>query len=78
VIIKAKVHGHVVSLVPEKQDRFEVTLEEPVTVRAFIRDHIGVNPMVFGAVVVNGTTRRLDHVLDQDSELLLLSPIAGG
>ncbi|MFW5896965.1 MAG: hypothetical protein ACOCVQ_02630 [Bacillota bacterium] len=78
MLIDAKVHGHVVSLMPERQDRYRVSLEEPATIREVLRDHIGVNPLIFAAVVVDGKTRHLDYVLEDDSELILISPAAGG
>ncbi len=78
VRIRIKVHGHSVSLMPEKRDEFEVHLEEPTTIRSVLRDRVGVNPLIFGAVVVGGKTRHLDYVLEDDAEILLVSPVAGG
>ncbi len=76
--IVAKVHGHVVSLMPDRREVFEVDVDEPITIRQLLRDHIGVNPMIFAAVLVDGTTQHLDYTLESDSELLLISPVAGG
>ncbi|MFO7941878.1 MAG: hypothetical protein R6U92_04450 [Bacillota bacterium] len=78
MLIEAKVHGHVVSLMPDGKNQYRISLEEPVTIRQFLRDHIGVNPLIFAAVVVDGKTRHLDFVLEDDSELILISPAAGG
>ncbi len=76
--IKVRVHGHVVSLLPEKKAEYEFEISEPQPVAEFIEEKLEVNPQVFAAIVINGRSRAGDHLLEEDCEIVLISPLAGG
>ncbi len=78
VIIHVRVHGHIASLLPEGKTEYEFELDEPMSVSAFLQEHLSINPLVFASIVVNGKAITRDFVLDDDCEILLVSPIAGG
>lgn len=76
--VRIRVHGHARTLMPGERDEFQLELQGPATVADMLRDHIGVNPMVFATVVVNGQRQPRDFLVEGDADILLMSPVAGG
>ncbi len=76
--VKITVHGHVKSLLPSNESEFEFELSEPRDVSELIEEKLEINPMVFASIVIDGKSVERDHVVDEDCEILLVSPTAGG
>ncbi|MFO8060151.1 MAG: hypothetical protein R6U70_05800 [Bacillota bacterium] len=73
-----RVHGHVVSLLPEKKAEYEFEISEPVPVADLVQKRLGINPDVFATVLIDGKRRKKDHLLEEDCDIVLISPLAGG
>ncbi len=76
--VKVKIHGHVRSLLHDKREDLEISLSRPTTVSDMIQKEMGVNPLIFASVVVNGKRQKRDFLIDADADILLVSPVAGG
>ncbi len=76
--IKVRVHGHAVSLLPEKKTDYVFDIDEPVPLRDFLQEHLEINPDIFATFLIGGKSRAGDYLLDKDCEILLVSPLAGG
>ena len=76
--IKVRVHGHAVSLLPDKKTDYEFEIGEPVALADFLEEHLEINPDVFATFLIGGKSRAGDYLLDEDCEILLISPLAGG
>ncbi len=76
--IKIRLHGHVAALLEQDIDGLEIESDNPLTVAELLEEQLDVNPMLFAAVVVDGQSRSTDYLLDDDAEVLLVSPAAGG
>ncbi len=76
--VDVKVAGHVRDLMPDGRDMYRLELDKPLTVSEIIEHRVGSNPMLFASVVVNGQRRAKDYLVEEDAEIILLSPVAGG
>jgi len=76
--VRIRVHGHIRSFLPGGKDEFLFVLDAPITLGQLIREYLKVDPMLFASMVVDGCSRRADHCIDRDTEVILLSPAAGG
>jgi len=76
--VKITVHGHVKSLLSSDQSEYEFEICQPTDVSELIEKRLEINPMVFASIVIDGEAVRRDYVVDQDCEILLISPTAGG
>ena len=75
--ITIAVHGHAKEFIPGGRDKLVVEAAKPLTVRQLLND-VGIKPEIFAGVFVNGERRDLDFELTEDSEVILMSPTAGG
>lgn len=78
ITVEIQVSGHVKELMPDKKDHYRVQLSGPRTVSEILRDEVGVNPLLFAIVVVNGERKPKDYLIQEDSKVVLVSPVAGG
>jgi len=76
--VKITVHGHVTSLLPGNKKEYEVEISEPSNISDIIQENLEVNPMVFASIVVDGEAVKRDYVVEDDCEVVLVSPTAGG
>ena len=74
---KLKIHGHVREYLPGGRGSFDVEFRPPATVRELLA-HAGINPDLVAVIFVDGAQRDKDFVVEGDSEIMLLSPVAGG
>ena len=76
--VSIRLHGHVGALLDKDIDGIEVELDEPQTVSEVLKEQLGVNPMLFAAIVIDGKSRDRDYLIENDTEIMLVSPTAGG
>ncbi len=73
-----RVVGHAVEYFPERRDRYEFEFDGPVTVGRIV-ERIGVNRLFVMAAIVDGKRRGLDYTVETDgTEVVLMTPPAGG
>lgn len=75
--IKVSIRGHAVEYFPGKQECFDFTTDEPLTIRKML-EVLGVNPLLIMMASVNGEKRSKDFTVKPDDEVLLFSPPSGG
>jgi len=75
--VRVQVHGHVRRFLPAVNGEAEVELEGPAPVREVL-ERIGLSPDVFAGIFLDGARVDVDHLIEGEAELLLLSPAAGG
>lgn len=68
--------GHIRSIIPPEKAEREVTFSEPVRVGEII-NQMGLGGYYTG-IIVNGKRSDENCMLDEDSELFLISPASGG
>lgn len=75
--VTVRVHGHMKEYLPAQSCPLEVRLAEPRTVREVL-DQLGINHELVMTAFVNGERASMGSLIDRDSELLIMSPPAGG
>lgn len=71
------IHGHVREFVETEEDEIVLEFGQPHSIEDIIRE-LGLNPKLFMNAFVDGELRPLDYVVEEDCEVLLMSPTAGG
>ncbi len=76
--VTVKATGYAVKLLGGGQSGHTLELPRPMTVEAILSQLVGVDPVLFALVAVNGTRQRPEFLVESDAEILLMSPVAGG
>jgi len=78
VRVIVRVVGHAVEYFPGRKDRYDLEFKEPVSVRDII-ERLGVNRAFVMAAIVAGKREDFDFVVTRDgTEVVLMTPPAGG
>jgi hypothetical protein len=75
--VRLRVHGHAREFFPAGLDERRVELDGPRPIREILAS-LGVPPELVMAVFVDGVRRDKETVAPDGSEVLLISPPAGG
>ncbi len=75
--LTVRVVGHAVEFFPGRQSRFELEFDHTVTIGALI-DKLGVSRALVMTAVVDGRRRDFAYQPPDGSEVVLMTPPAGG
>lgn len=75
--VKIKLSGNLASILTSFPKDMVMELKEPVTIGRLLFE-MDMNPLIITTIIVNSQMKDREFMLTEDSEVLLIGPIAGG
>jgi sulfur carrier protein ThiS len=75
--VEIRVYGGLVRYSPSGKDRFELDIQNPVTIRELL-EIVGIPESEVWMVTVNGVHSRTGQIVKDNDQIMIFEPVLGG
>lgn len=75
--INIKLSGSLLLIYKDLDEQMTVHIDEPISIRCLLHK-TGIHPSVAPMVLVDGEVRDKDFIIEEEVELMVIGPLAGG